>query len=403
MLVLLMACLWLGGDPSERIPDGGGPAPVTAICLDEAARLRIKSQLEENRAMLRAQGLLGETRGGASPLFIWPVVQAPGFYDRSFWAVTNFVDQDPNYPDMVLDYNGGTRTYDTTGGYNHRGIDIRLWPISWEMMDREQVQVVAAAPGTIIGKYDGNFDRSCQLPSPMPDWNAVYVEHDDGSVTWYGHLKNGSVTPLPIGSTLAEGEYIGLVGSSGNSTSPHLHFEVYDAMDNLIEPYAGPFNMLNTESWWQDQKNYYEQKLLRLETHHSPPSISGFCPEDEVINREVQFQPEQNIYLSAWYRDQLMDVNSEFMLIQPDGQTYSSWSYASPYEHLSVAWWYWFFTLASWAPPGVWTFQANFDGDIVRREFLVGSCHAEYEALLVGWPDNNVQEIVPNALCAISE
>jgi len=402
MMLLLIAWLWSGGHLPARAPDGGGGPPSISTCLDETSRQQIKARLAENRTMLREQGLLGVARG-ASPLFIWPIEQAPGFHDRSIWSVTNFVDQDPNYPNMLLDYQGGTRTYDTTGGYNHRGIDILLWPLSWEMMDRDQAQVVAAAPGTIIGKDDGHFDRSCQLPSPTPEWNAVYVEHDDGSVAWYGHLKNGSLTSIPVGGTVAEGEYLGLVGSSGNSTSPHLHFEVYDGMDNLIDPYAGPFNMLNVESWWQDQLEYYEPLLLRLETHHSPPSISGFCPEDEVINREIQFQPEQMIYLSAWYRDQLIDVNTDFMLIQPDGQTYSEWSFASSYDHLSASWWYWFFTLASWAPSGVWTFQADFDGDIVRREFLVGSCREEYETLLVGWPDHSVLEIVPQVLCAISD
>jgi len=403
MMMFLVAWLWFGGDLPERAPDGGGGPPVAAVCMDEAGRQRIKAQLAENRAMLRSQGLLKKPRGAASPLFIWPVAQAPGFFDRSFWGVTNFVDQDPNFPDMLLDYQGGARTYDTTGGYNHRGVDILLWPLSWEMMDRDQAQVVAAAAGVIIGKDDGNFDRNCQLPSPNPNWNAVYVEHADGSVTWYGHLKNGSLTPKPVGAAVAEGEYLGLVGSSGNSSGPHLHFEVYDAMDNLIDPYAGPFNTLNVSSWWQDQLDYYEPLLLRLETHHAPPMVAGFCPEDEVINREIQFQPNEMIYLSAWYRDQLIDVNTDFMLIQPDGQTYSSWSFASTFEHLSTSWWYWFFTLASWAPSGVWTFQADFDGDIVRREFLVGSCRAEYEALLAAWPDNSVLDIVPQVLCSISD
>ena len=402
MIILMLACLCFGHEGPQRLPDGGGSLPAGGPCLDDATRMQIKAQLAETRARLRAEGLL-QRRGGTPPLFVWPLVQAPGFFDRSFWGITNFVDQDPAFPDMVLDYAGGARTYDTAGGYNHRGIDIHLWPLSWEMMARDQAQVVAAADGTIIGKVDGEFDQNCQLPSPNPDWNAVYVEHTDGSVTWYGHLKEGSLTDQPVGATVAAGDYLGLVGSSGNSSGPHLHFEVYDAGDALIDPFAGPYNMLNKESWWLEQPDYYQPLLLRLDTHHTPPSIMGRCPEDEIIHRALQFQPEENIYLTAWYRDQLMDVNTDFQLIMPDGQVYSNWSYASPYAHLSTSWWYWYFTLASWAPSGVWTFRADFDGDVVRQYFLVGSCRASYEALLPAWPGGSVLEIVPQALCALGE
>lgn len=66
--------------------------------------------------------------------------------------------------------------------------------------------------GVILDVRDGNFDRSCSFNNNS--WNAVYVRHSDGSVAWYGHLKNGSATTKTIGEEVEEGEYLGIVGSS---------------------------------------------------------------------------------------------------------------------------------------------------------------------------------------------
>ena len=64
-------------------------------------------------------------------------------------------------------------------GYNHQGTDFFTWPFFWFEMANEQVHIVAAAPGTIIGKNDGNADQSCSTSGG--NWNAVYVRHADGS------------------------------------------------------------------------------------------------------------------------------------------------------------------------------------------------------------------------------
>lgn len=53
--------------------------------------------------------------------------------------------------------------------------------------------------------------------------NLVKITHADGVETWYAHLASYSVRP---GQQVAAGEQIGTVGSTGNSTGPHLHFEV---------------------------------------------------------------------------------------------------------------------------------------------------------------------------------
>ena len=72
--------------------------------------------------------------------------------------------------------------------------------------------VRAAAEGTVIkAGYYGNYG------------NMIKVDHGGGLVTMYAHLSKIKVS---VGDTVSAGQVIGLVGSTGNSTGSHLHFEV---------------------------------------------------------------------------------------------------------------------------------------------------------------------------------
>ena len=53
----------------------------------------------------------------------------------------------------------------------------------------------------------------------------VLINHGDGYKTRYAHLLEGTIS-VSIGSYVEAGTVIGKVGSTGNSTGPHLHFEV---------------------------------------------------------------------------------------------------------------------------------------------------------------------------------
>lgn len=81
--------------------------------------------------------------------------------------------------------------------------------------------VRAVKKGRVVeAGYDGSYG------------NKIVIRHDDGTETWYCHLSSMSVR----GGTVAAGERIGRVGSTGNSTGPHLHLEVR-IDDNPIDPY----------------------------------------------------------------------------------------------------------------------------------------------------------------------
>lgn len=63
--------------------------------------------------------------------------------------------------------------------------------------------------------------------------NHVIVAHEDGTYTTYAHLQNDSLAVVP-GEQVRAGQVIAACGNSGNSTEPHLHFQVQDRADTLI-------------------------------------------------------------------------------------------------------------------------------------------------------------------------
>jgi len=62
---------------------------------------------------------------------------------------------------------------------------------------------------------------------------SVFVDHGNGYLTQYAHM---SKTAVSYGQKVKPGQVIGYEGSTGDSTGPHLHFEVHQGMWNQIEP-----------------------------------------------------------------------------------------------------------------------------------------------------------------------
>ncbi len=145
------------------------------------------------------------------------------------------------------DWNCGNHTY---GG--HRGTDIAIIG-RFEAQDAGR-EVVAAAPGRVIRTHDGEFDRCTtgDCAGGGGFGNHVVVEHTDGKVSYYAHLRNGSVA-VREGQQLNCGDRVGQVGSSGYSTGPHLHFEV--RINNAADdPFTGPCG--GPLSYWVNQGQY---------------------------------------------------------------------------------------------------------------------------------------------------
>ncbi|WP_405494016.1 transglycosylase family protein [Streptomyces sp. NBC_00096] len=96
--------------------------------------------------------------------------------------------------------------YHQSGGWaagHHTGIDFAV---------STGTPVKAAAAGTVVSSgWQGAYG------------NAVVIKHDDGRYTLSAHLSSATAS---TGERVSAGEQIGRSGSTGNSTGPHLHFEV---------------------------------------------------------------------------------------------------------------------------------------------------------------------------------
>ncbi len=345
-------------EPDESVP-----------CLTPEQYKIIEKEIQTSLEDLQERGLLPEVAYNTyTTMLAWPLDQNNGLNDYGYHVIASFVDHDPGYPDMLLDYNCGTRTYDRDNGYNHSGTDMRLWPFSWYKMENDQVKVVAAASGIIVFKKDGNFDRSCSFNSGGLG-NTIYIRHADGSVAWYGHLKNGSLTSKSVGETVETGEYLGLVGSSGNSLKPHLHFEVRDASNSLIDPYDGDCNGLNSQSWWIDQRPYYDSGLNALLTHSTPPVFPP-CPETEILNEKNQFCSGEEAYFAGYFRDQLDSQQVVYKIFYPDDSIFQQWTQTFN-DTLISSYYVWSYTLSVLAPTGKWKFQIIYEGETYEKFFDV--------------------------------
>ncbi|MFC5264543.1 M23 family metallopeptidase [Kribbella qitaiheensis] len=109
-----------------------------------------------------------------------------------------------------------TATFGQGGGRwarNHTGTDFAA-PIGTPIRSVMKGEVVSA-------EFAGAYGRQ------------VRVLHEDGTETWYNHMSKFSVS---VGETVYAGDQVGAVGVTGNTTGPHLHFEVRPDAGDPIDP-----------------------------------------------------------------------------------------------------------------------------------------------------------------------
>jgi len=90
--------------------------------------------------------------------------------------------------------------------------------------------VVAAAPGTVVFAENIHPENppGSQLPGVPGGGNKVLIDHGNGEIGFYGHMKQGTVL-VTVGQVVAKNQQIGSVGNTGSSSGPHLHFHIQDA------------------------------------------------------------------------------------------------------------------------------------------------------------------------------
>jgi len=145
----------------------------------------------------------------------------------------------------TTDWNCGTKTYSGHGGTDFGG---GSWSGMYEGRD-----ITAAAAGIVHAVNDG-VDDTCSTGNCGGGGgygNYVQINQYDGYRTTYAHLRTWSVAVV-VGQIVECGDLLGLMGSSGNSTGPHLHFDIRVPGQTRFDPFAGPCSP-TPESFWAVQ------------------------------------------------------------------------------------------------------------------------------------------------------
>jgi murein DD-endopeptidase MepM/ murein hydrolase activator NlpD len=155
----------------------------------------------------------------ATAVAAWAPPAAPGTIDRldDVTAVAALRKQRPASAAAWVNPNPAatvTSCFGPRWGREHQGLDMAA-PL--------ETPIVAAGAGNVVrAGPEGGYG------------NAVLVDHGNGYLTHYGHL---SAITVAAGQRVATGDRIGLEGSTGHSTGPHLHFEVHQgAYPHPVEP-----------------------------------------------------------------------------------------------------------------------------------------------------------------------
>ena len=146
---------------------------------EERIQAMIVKKSKELAAQQAAQN--GGTSNAALGGYIWPV--------SSHYITSTF---------------GGRASPGGIGSTNHKGIDIGRVGYTTE--------IHAAKAGTVIvSQYSSSYG------------NYVVVSHGSGNTTLYAHMSSRKVS---VGAYVNQGDVLGITGSTGHSTGPHLHFEI---------------------------------------------------------------------------------------------------------------------------------------------------------------------------------
>lgn len=193
-------------DGKKAVPDTVTPKVIT----DPGTRYVVVFSEEEAAALSKPNSLKALD-------FVADVYESNDFYESGYWGKDGhtftsdiYTGRLPEYTDkdFIRPVKGGEFTsvfgYREKYGRMHKGVDISL-----NVGD----VVCAALPGVVgrIGYERGGYGH------------FVIVVHSDGVETRYAHLSRVTAS---VGQRVSAGEAIALGGNTGNSTGPHLHFEV---------------------------------------------------------------------------------------------------------------------------------------------------------------------------------
>ncbi len=208
--------------------------------------------------------------------------------------VMHYVDIDSS--PKAVDFNCGRQTYD-----GHKGTDFGI--SSLKVMNAG-VSVLAAAEGTVLRVRDGVIDRlvsdriTQKQVAGQECGNGLVIDHGNGWETQYCHLKQGSIQVEPD-TKVEQGEVLGMVGSSGLASFPHVHLSIRH-QGEIVDPFVGEEAVAQANcktrrnSLWQESLDYVPTGLIR----------AGFSTQ----------QPKQTELWQGKYQNNQLSINSPALI-----------------------------------------------------------------------------------------
>ena len=127
--------------------------------------------------------------------------------------------------------------------------------------------VVAAVKDGIPENVPGPTSRAVPITPETIGGNHVILDIGGGHFAFYAHMQPGSLR-VKVGDRVRRGQVIGLVGNSGNSTEPHLHFHVTDGNSPLESeglPYLlESFEVQTAPNVWEARQNQLPLQNVRV-------------------------------------------------------------------------------------------------------------------------------------------
>ncbi|MGB5595864.1 MAG: M23 family metallopeptidase [Crocosphaera sp.] len=228
--------------------------------------------------------------------------------------IFHYVDIAPD--EREIDFNCGRQTYN-----GHKGTDFGIA----NLQEMEQgVKVVSVAPGKVKRVRDGVIDKLVVDQADINEvkgkecGNGIVIDHGNGWETQYCHLKQGSVLVKPD-TEVRQGTPLGLVGSSGKASFPHVHLTVR-YQNKVVDPFIGQEAISGCQTVrnpiWKSQLGYKGTGLINAGFAPKPPQSVELW-EGKFLEKKLSLDNEALVFWVHLYGILEGDIES-FTLIDPN-------------------------------------------------------------------------------------
>jgi len=254
------------------------------------------------------------------------------------WFIGSYVDTDRQIG-RAVDYVGGFMTYD-----NHKGTDFFIRDLA---QMESGVPVLAARAGVVVALHDSARDFDWE----SAESNYIKIVHRDDSFAIYSHLKQESIT-VEVGERVAASQPIALVGNSGASAHPHLHFEVHEKNDRLVDIFGE--QQVAFDYPYPHQPFIFDIGITTQTDPHIFANLARYTPNHTTTLTSAD-RPH------IWYRVIGMQQQDQLhtVLVYPSGEEKALLSFTADQDYRYVYWVVYDETL----PVGTFTVLSYFNGD----------------------------------------